>query len=496
VTNFISVVIPALNEEQQLPSCLESLQKQDFKGKYEIIVVDNNSADNTARVARDYGARVIFCEKRGVVYARQAGAEAARGNIIAQADADTIYPPNWLSRIDDHFTKHPESSALAGTFIYANHPPFWANLEYFLRFLLNMLSIIFLGNASLISGANFAFRKEAFQKANGYSLNSLSPDQWGIAHRLSKYGRIHYCRSLYVMTSSRRVDKPFHSILKDVATNTGNIVGYFCKWQYKFFRARVEHFLKPLKPRVTVLLILISIIIAIAGLIIYGYASPTSELFGKVYYTGPKSDKLIALTFDDGPNDPYTSEILDILKNYQIKATFFVIGKNVELYPETAQRIIGEGHVIGNHSYTHSANLSLSTNINYEITKAEEVIFDITGVRPVLFRPPHGKKTPWSLTILNSNGMITITWNNTANDQHNLLFLGKPNPFQYAHNIIKKAKPGQIILMHDGFGTEHGTLKSDRSMLVQSLPIIISELQKQGYQFVTIPELLGIEPYK
>ena len=225
-SNFFSIVVPALNEEKYLQVCLESLKNQDFKGKYEIIVVDNGSTDGTVRVARELGAKVILCEKKGVAYARQAGAEASSGDIIIQADADTFYPVNWLSRIDRDFIRHPKAAGLAGTYVYLNQPR-WANIEYFLRYLGNILSIIFLGNASLISGANFAFRREAFNKARGYSEHSLYPDQWGIAHRLSKYGKIYYNRSLYVKTSARRLNKPFIRVFFDVGVNTGRVFKHF-----------------------------------------------------------------------------------------------------------------------------------------------------------------------------------------------------------------------------------------------------------------------------
>ncbi len=101
---MISVVIPALNEESSLPDCLESLKNQDYKGEYEIIVADNGSTDNTAGIAKGFGAEVVFCrDKKSVFSARQAGANAARGDIIAQADADTVYPRDWLAKIANHF---------------------------------------------------------------------------------------------------------------------------------------------------------------------------------------------------------------------------------------------------------------------------------------------------------------------------------------------------------------------------------------------------------
>ncbi len=105
---YISVVIPARNEERELPACLEALRLQDYQHEYEIIVVDNSSTDNTARVAASLGARVIHEPRKGAGWARQAGFAAAKGKIIASTDADTLVPTNWLSSIADAFSKHPD----------------------------------------------------------------------------------------------------------------------------------------------------------------------------------------------------------------------------------------------------------------------------------------------------------------------------------------------------------------------------------------------------
>jgi glycosyltransferase involved in cell wall biosynthesis len=127
------------------------LSNQDYKGEYEIIVADNGSTDNTARIARDFGAKVISCpEKKSVFYARQVGANAARGDIIVQADADTLYPKSWLKRIADQLSLHPKAVAIAGRFIYRDKW-FWAKLEYFLRHSINKLAVAFFGRPLFIS---------------------------------------------------------------------------------------------------------------------------------------------------------------------------------------------------------------------------------------------------------------------------------------------------------------------------------------------------------
>jgi peptidoglycan/xylan/chitin deacetylase (PgdA/CDA1 family) len=229
----------------------------------------------------------------------------------------------------------------------------------------------------------------------------------------------------------------------------------------------------------------VPIVLLIAG----GYFIPTSPVFGKVYYKGNCPEKVVALTFDDGPNEPYTSEILDLLASYNVKATFFVIGENVELYPETAKRIVAEGHVLGNHSYSHNANHALTGYGAKDLTMAEEAIVNTVGVSPHLYRPPHGKKSPWELEKIKEQGLVEVTWSDSANE------LSGASASSLAQEIVKKTKPGEIILLHDGYGTSHDSSKSDKSLTVEVLPLIIKELQAQGYRFVTVPELLSIPAY-
>lgn len=153
------------------------------------------------------------------------------------------------------------------------------------------------------------------------------------------------------------------------------------------------------------------LLIVIVAIFLYGYFIPSAQVFGKVYYRGSASNLKVALTFDDGPNEPYTSQILNVLAQYNIKATFFLIGENVEFYPEVARRILAEGHVIGNHSYSHSANHALTGFGSRDAALAEKVIHEVTGVYPRLYRPPHGKTTPWELNYMKRSDMVTVTWN-------------------------------------------------------------------------------------
>jgi glycosyltransferase involved in cell wall biosynthesis len=223
---MISIVIPALNEEKYLPACLNSLKNQQWNGEYEVIVVDNGSSDDTARVAARYGARVVLCSRRGVAFARQAGAEIARGDIIVQADADTVYPRLWLSRMDTYFASNDSAAGLAGRYVYTESA-WWAPVERAFRRSLNKVGFLFFRWPASVSGANFAFRREAFVKAGGYDATSLYPDQWGIARRISRFGRVHYDHGSVVTTSARRVAKPIHVIAYEIGRNGAHVGAHF-----------------------------------------------------------------------------------------------------------------------------------------------------------------------------------------------------------------------------------------------------------------------------
>jgi polysaccharide deacetylase family sporulation protein PdaB len=204
-----------------------------------------------------------------------------------------------------------------------------------------------------------------------------------------------------------------------------------------------------------------------------------------LYWHGDSLEKKVALTFDDGPNEPYTSEVLKILKDNNIRATFFLVGENVATYPEAARAVVAAGHAIGNHSYDHR-NLLTRTNaqVRAEILKTEEIIQDATGVKTTLFRPPYGDKDTLTLQQTRKLGYIMVEWSVSAEDWR------KPGPEKIVKNVMKRIHSGDIILMHDGDKWRHG---SDRSQTVQALPMIIAQLRQEGYEFVTIPELLKLD---
>jgi len=206
---------------------------------------------------------------------------------------------------------------------------------------------------------------------------------------------------------------------------------------------------------------------------------------GVVYWHGDSVQKKIALTFDDGPQDVYTPQILDILKKYHIKATFFLIGKNVEAFPGVAKRIAQEGHCIGNHTYSHpDLILKNKEQIRLELKNAEEIIYRATGVRPHLFRPPYGADNHWVSLEAENLGYVIIQWSVSGLNGR------KDSQFdKIVRRVITNTQNGSIILLHDGNRLSNRT---DRSQIVKALPIIIESLQQKGFQFVTIDELLDL----
>ncbi|MGE5415755.1 MAG: polysaccharide deacetylase family protein [Acidobacteriota bacterium] len=187
--------------------------------------------------------------------------------------------------------------------------------------------------------------------------------------------------------------------------------------------------------------------------------------------------KLVALTFDDGPDPRFTPKVLDILKKYNIKATFFVIGQSAEKNPSLISRQIKEGHEIENHTYTHpDLQKDNGFRIDEEILECQFTIEDLTHRRPVYFRPPKKLFNKEIIDLADLNGYQTILW--SIGVEHN----GSKTIEDMAQRVIDDAHPGMIILAHDG--------RLDRTRTVEALPFIIEAYQKEGYKFITLEELM------
>lgn len=185
-------------------------------------------------------------------------------------------------------------------------------------------------------------------------------------------------------------------------------------------------------------------------------------------------NKMIALTFDDGPNVLYTERLLDGLAERDVKATFFLIGKNAEAHPEIVSRIAEEGHLIGNHTYSHlKLTAGNETEFLEEINRTGEIIRDITGSTPVFCRPPFGV---WNTRYEQRLGIIPVLWDVDPRDWCTF------DTRTVANRILADCHDSAIVLMHDEYETS-----------VEAALLVIDELKQQGYTFVTVDELL-IDP--
>lgn len=214
---------------------------------------------------------------------------------------------------------------------------------------------------------------------------------------------------------------------------------------------------------------------------------PASKDQSKKVYRRAKTDSMqIALTFDDGPDKIYTPQILKILKKYDIKATFFLLGKKVQKYPQITKQIIKEGHLIGNHSWSHPNLTKLNKEeLKKEVLATEEEIKDVTGRTPALIRPPYGAVSDKSLNQLREMNYKVIHWSVDSLDWNS------DTKEEILDRVLPKLKPGAIILFHSSIGKSRSLTPT-----VQALPAIVEELQKRNIELVTVNKLLSLASYK
>jgi|HigsolmetaAR203D_1030402.scaffolds.fasta_scaffold03474_3 peptidoglycan/xylan/chitin deacetylase (PgdA/CDA1 family) len=197
---------------------------------------------------------------------------------------------------------------------------------------------------------------------------------------------------------------------------------------------------------------------------------------------GPGDKREVALTFDDAPDDVFTPRVLDVLKREGVKATFFVVGNRVEKHPDVMRRIVAEGHVVGNHSWSH-ANLPKLSDEQFreEIRKTDRIIRQYTGYTPSFVRPPYGNITEEQIKWLASQKRKVVGWNVDSLDWKSL------SREEVATNILAHVKPGAIILQHSA-----GGIGEDLTGTIEALPEVIGKLRADGVEFVTVARLLGI----
>ncbi len=219
----------------------------------------------------------------------------------------------------------------------------------------------------------------------------------------------------------------------------------------------------------------------VAAVVYYATYGIRSQLLGQTVWRGRTDTNAVALTFDDGPSAD-TANLLDVLRENNVKATFFLIGKQVEQFPRIAQRIVAEGHEIGNHSFSHRIFLYCSRRrIEFEMNKAQEIITNTTKVAPRLARPPCGVRTLSYFNATRKMRLKTVQWTTAGFDWK------KCTADDIARAVVSDAAAGSIILLHDG--DSEG--KADRKATVDSIPLILDGLRAKNLEIVSLRKLLS-----
>jgi peptidoglycan-N-acetylglucosamine deacetylase len=205
----------------------------------------------------------------------------------------------------------------------------------------------------------------------------------------------------------------------------------------------------------------------------------TFQVFGELHARVDTPERVVALTFDDGPKPGQTEAVLDILARHGAKATFFLVGQNLERHPELAARALDEGHELGNHSYSHHRLIFKSPSyVRREIDKTDALLRAVGVQGDILFRPPYGKK------------LLVLPWLLAREHRKDILFDVVPRDDEtqdvalLTSRVLASVRPGSILLFHDGGRDKPGTL--------QAVDLVLEKLRAQGYRFVTVSELLAL----
>jgi chitin deacetylase len=230
-----------------------------------------------------------------------------------------------------------------------------------------------------------------------------------------------------------------------------------------------------------VLFIIAAILIIVVSLGFYKISdSREFQFFGVIISRFITPDKVVALTFDDGPSKIFTDRILNILSNENVKATFYLTGNGIKDDFDDAKKIVKAGHDIGNHTYSHKRMALKSWNfVKSEIENTEKLIRELGYIGEITFRPPHCKKLLILPYYLNKVNKKTITWNLEPDSIDKI----SENSNEMVKYVLKNIEPGSIILMH--------VMYKSREASICALPQIIQKLKKRGYSFLTITELLN-----
>lgn len=220
-----------------------------------------------------------------------------------------------------------------------------------------------------------------------------------------------------------------------------------------------------------------------------GYQSmaPTGQWYGRTIARLPGGGKRIALTYDDGPNEPHTLRLLDVLARHNVKATFFMIGRYVKERPDVARDVVQAGHIVGNHTYTHPLLIFESAvQTRQQLLDCRSALEGAIGEHSSLFRPPFGGRRPATLRIARRLGMQPVMWNVTGYDWN------APSAAVIEEKVARQIQgSGDIILLHDG---GHKGMGADRAQTVIATDNLIRRYKDEGYEFVTVAGAISHQP--
>ncbi len=226
----------------------------------------------------------------------------------------------------------------------------------------------------------------------------------------------------------------------------------------------------------------------LAGAGYWRHASPYSQACGPFPYRGGTSARTVALTFDDGPNEPFTSQVASVLEARGVRGTFFQVGRCVRRHPRTTRDLLAAGHVVGNHSHRHALTRGWRVeDVVGEVVEAEAAFVDEAGISPLLYRPPWLVRTRPVLEALRGRGLQVVSGE----------FCHAWEPVQppaawIARRALAKVRHGGIVIFHDGYDDRGG----DRSSTVAAVEIVVDSLLDRGFSFVTVDQLLGVPAYR
>lgn len=224
---------------------------------------------------------------------------------------------------------------------------------------------------------------------------------------------------------------------------------------------------------------------AVATALTAGYQSmaPTGQLYGHTFTGRARGSKQLALTYDDGPNDPHTFRLLEVLARHSVHATFFLIGRYVQQRPDIVRELVKAGHVVGNHTFTHSLlTFKSAAEVRRELTDCRDAIQDAIGEHSNLFRPPFGGRRPAVLRVARELGLEPVMWNITGYDWN------APPAAEIERTVSRRIRGGNVILLHDG---GHKQMGADRSQTVLATDHLIERHKSEGYSFSSITEMIN-----